>query len=243
MPNWCYNNVKVESYGHPSLSKDMKESLKEDKELFIQFVPQPKFDGDQDWYMWNIDNWGTKWDAQPRSIVWHDDDSVSFNLDTAWGPPIKFYEALEELGYRVTAYYLEEGMAFVGKYQDGYDDYIEYGGMSADEMEDELPEWVNEQFGLIDRKREDEEWEEQQQEEEIEELDDSHWERTEWFPKKVKPVRDGFYEVNTKGWPFTHKTEWKDGKWVLGNDVIEWRGITENQYKQNLFEELDELLK
>jgi hypothetical protein len=40
-------------------------------------VPQPNFAGDQDWYMWNVNNWGTKWDindvyidndAEPDSI-------------------------------------------------------------------------------------------------------------------------------------------------------------------------------
>ena len=89
------------------------------------------------------------------------------------------------------------------------------------------------------RHRDDEEWEqEEDDEEEIEEFDDSHFERTEWFPKKVKPVRNGFYEVTTKGWPFPHKTEWKDGKWVLGNDVNEWRGITEKQYLENSLQEI-----
>ena len=236
MPNWCYNNVKIESYGHPSLSKDMKNSLSEDKDLFIQFVPQPKFENDQDWYMWNVNNWGTKWDAQPRNITWHDDDSVSFSIDTAWGPPTKFYEALEELGYRVTAYYLEEGMAFVGKYEDGFDDYYEYGGMSADEMETDLPEWVNEQFGLIDQTRDNEEWEqEEEDEEEIEEFDDSDWERTEWYTGKVKPVRDGLYEVKTKSWPYPHVMSWDNKKWCVreldvetASPVIEWRGLKTN---------------
>ena len=234
MPNWCYNKVKISPLNDEVLEAKLRESVKEDKELFIQFVPQPEFEGDQDWYMWNIENWGTKWDATPTSISWNENE-VTFSLDTAWSPPLQFYRALEAQGYYVEATYLEEGMAFVGKYEDGYDEYYEYGSYdTADEMEDNLPDWVNEQFGLVDRKRDEEDDEEWLEQKNIEDA----WERTEWYPGKVKPVRDGTYEVKTKSWPWPHKEEWKDGKWVLGNKVTEWRGLTE---AQNLALELDNI--
>lgn len=231
MPNWCSNNVTVSSYGHPDLAKKLKDALSEDKELFMQFVPRPKeFDEGEAWYMWNIENWGTKWDAQPHNINWLDDDSVSFSLETAWSPPIEFYKKMEELGYHVEAYYIEEGMAFVGYYEAGYDDYYEYGGMTAEEMENKLPEWADVEFGLIERTRDEE------SDREAEEWNDylSDLDRTEWYSGKINPVREGQYETKTKEWPFPHFSQWNGEKWVRWpNDkvkVTEWRGITEEQY-------------
>tara|TARA_R100000234_G_scaffold23785_1_gene13616 strand:+ start:975 stop:1463 length:489 start_codon:yes stop_codon:yes gene_type:complete len=41
---------------------------------------------DDRWYRWNIDNWGTKWDAYNTDI--HDyGSSVVMSFQTAWAPP------------------------------------------------------------------------------------------------------------------------------------------------------------
>jgi hypothetical protein len=239
MPNWCSNSVTIEATDSESL-KQLQNAVNEEKELFNQFVPQPKFEGSDDWYMWNVENWGTKWDAQPFNIHW-ENNKVSFTMDTAWGPPIKFYEAMEAQGFNVTAYYWEEGMAFLGKYEDGYDEYIEYGDMSADDMENELPSWVDEKFGLIDRAREEEEI---QKEEEWKDYLDS-LEKTEWFPKKIKPVREGKYEVKTKGYDYITMCDWDGTKWSRweGDNikVSEWRGITEEQQMDLMVDELNKM--
>ena len=115
MPNWCYNNVKV-SFDSEN-EQALREALDSEKELFNELLPRPA-DQDENWYDWNISNWGTKWDTKPYDIEW-DDDVVTFRLETAWGPPIGFYDHLQSLGYIVRAYYLEEGMAFTGCYDDG----------------------------------------------------------------------------------------------------------------------------
>lgn len=236
MPNWCYNKVKIsfDDYNENQL----RDALHEEKELFNQLVPRPKeYDEGEKWYWWNVENWGTKWDAQPRYILWGE-GSVEFTIDTAWSPPIKFYAALEELGYFVEAYYQEEGMAFLGCYTDGYDDFYEYGNMDADEMEANLPSWVEDELGLISRARDEEgdrEYEEWQTY--LIEL-----ERTDWYPKKINPVREGSYEVKTKDWPFPQYCNWTGEKWQRweGDDikVHEWRGITE---VENLRVELDKI--
>jgi len=127
MPNWCYNNVKI-SFDSEN-EQELRDKVRFDKDLFCQFAPMPESVGDG-WYEWNISNWGTKWDAQPFDINW-EDDCVTFQLETAWSPPIGFYEKMEELGYDIEAYYLEEGMAFCGQYMDGNDDYYEYGNGQA----------------------------------------------------------------------------------------------------------------
>jgi hypothetical protein len=74
---------------------------------------------------------------------------------------------MEEMGYWIEAYYLEEGMAFCGKYMDGNDTFYEYGDMTADQMESELPEWVEDELGIISRQRDNEEWENEDETEDV----------------------------------------------------------------------------
>ena len=68
--------------------------------------------------------------------------------------------------------------------------------------------------------------------------DDCTYEMTEWFPKKVNPIREGVYEIqggNKNKYPHTFTTtgKWTGSKWVSvwGGDLAEdievkqWRGI------------------
>ena len=240
MPNWCSNNVTIEADPDSELFRKLMNSVNDEKDLFNQFVPQPEFSNDQEWYGWNVDNWGTKWDAKPWNVI-ETSNGVTFSIETAWAPPIRFYEALEAQGYRVTAYYMEEGMAFCGAYQDGYDEYIEYGNMTADEMEEQLPAWVDEEFSLIERTRDDEA---QQEEDEWNDYLNG-LDRTDWFPKKIKPVYEGQYEVTTKAWPFPVMCNWNGEKWSRWEgDTIKvdaWRGITEEQHLDIMIDELVKL--
>jgi hypothetical protein len=236
MPNWCYNKVTVrfDKENEPTL----RESISTDKELFMQFVPRPKeYDEGEAWYGWNISNWGTKWDATPYDIEWGENE-VKFRLETAWAPPIKFYEELHGMGYDVEAYYQEEGMAFVGLFYNGDDDYYEYGDMNADQMEDSLPSWVEDEFGLISYTRDNEESEEEQEMFEFE----AQLEKTEWYPGKIKPVRGGLYEVKSKAWPWEHKDTWENGKWLSGDKITEWRGITQAQFLSIAIDELNKAI-
>lgn len=247
MPNWCYNNVKV---GFDSDNEQvLRDVLDEDKELFNQLFPRPA-DQEENWYDWNVSNWGTKWDTKPYDIEW-DNDSVSFRLETAWGPPVGFYDHLTSLGYNVRAYYLEEGMAFTGAYEDGFDDSYNYGDMSADEMEEQLPEWAENEFNLISMQR-DREDEEQDEEEENDYIPSkySDEEKTDWYPAKTKPHYNGHYEVKTKEWPFPHLMKWNNNRWCMAytdssttSKVTDWRGLleTEEIKEMNMQEALDEL--
>lgn len=236
MPNWCSNVVTISFDDYNE--KQLRDALHEEKELFMQFVPRPKeYDEGDSWYMWNVDNWGTKWDAKPYNIEWGE-GSVKFSIETAWGPCNKFWEALEGMGYSVTAYYFEEGMAFCGCYEDYFDDYYDYGNMDVHD----LPAWAEDIFGIVSR-YEDEESE--RLEEEQRELEES-WDKTEWYPKKIKPVRIGTYEVVTKAWPYPNKCNWDGKKWSRWEGdtikVFEWRGITEDQYLEICASELIEAL-
>jgi len=113
------------------------------------FIPMPE---GEDWYSWNISNWGTKWDFGKDE--YEDTVEVNQNKDkyevcvgpnTAWSPPIDFYNHLVELGYNVHASYFEPGMGFCGIYHDGYDNYMDYG-----DDKDSIPVGVWNDFGLAD---------------------------------------------------------------------------------------------
>ena len=64
----------------------------------LSITEQLKFEGN-DWYSWNIRNWGTKWDVAVSSEDKHPDTymeetedewtaSVFYNFNTAWGVPM-----------------------------------------------------------------------------------------------------------------------------------------------------------
>ena len=68
---------------------------------FRAFVQPPSEDYDdyftptggliQSWYNWNIDNWGTKWDAYD---VYVDLEGCHASFTTAWSPPTPVFEAI-----------------------------------------------------------------------------------------------------------------------------------------------------
>ena len=120
--------------------------------------------GFANWYDWNCANWGTKWDAYDIEIVSEhyegDTAELSLTFDTAWAPPIAFYEKMEELGFSVLGMYNEFGCAFCGVYEDGYDEYVEYNSDTLDR----IPTEVNDQFGITDTLAE---WEAYDEEEEM----------------------------------------------------------------------------
>ncbi len=74
------------------------------------------------WYNWNINNWGTKWSA---AEVWNDradddgkvDGHTSYNFDTAWSPAEPVVAALAEKfpTLRIAHRYCEAGMGYAGE--------------------------------------------------------------------------------------------------------------------------------
>ena len=105
----------------------------EDVFSFNNFVPQQKDDpryqnGKEhacatafNWYSWNCDNWGTKWDACETRLSWEGDDLV-INFDTAWDVPREFIEKLSHLYPDVTIdvfAYEEQGQFSSGSYAGG----------------------------------------------------------------------------------------------------------------------------
>lgn len=120
MPNWCTNNTSF-SHENPEMIKRLKAAI--DKEnLFEEFAPLPNKEWD---YFGALYTWGTKWEASHLDIQDSDNTYISVMYDTAWGPPIKFYDKMTELGFTVESTYHEPGMAFAGRYtsEDGDKSY------------------------------------------------------------------------------------------------------------------------
>jgi hypothetical protein len=118
------------------------------------------------WYDFCVSEWGTKWDIggddynAPQQETPND---VTMSFDSAWAPPLSAMAKLEELGFSVRLYYYEPGMAFAGIYEDGHDDYYEYGDMTSQQVAEELPSALDEMFCISESMAE---WEEENKEEE-----------------------------------------------------------------------------
>lgn len=158
MPNWC-NNFAIFKHENPEMiarlikgfktdglfsefypcPKELKETLagsygdpEKDAELAVKQQENVKKYGAKDWFDWQINNWGTKWDIAESDdggvtarIVDQSKDgkTVKLGFDSAWSPPLAFYAALDEFDFHVEAYYYESGCSFCGYWSsDGDDD-------------------------------------------------------------------------------------------------------------------------
>lgn len=192
MPNWCNNTVEV-YHPDPAKLKALVEAFNDGKMCnFIHPVPESlhivagRVGDDNDpkqialeaaeksnlekhgyatWYDFCVSEWGTKWDVEAYDTVelTEGQTDVTLCFDSAWSPPTKVYEHMVEQGFSVTAYYYEPGMAYCGKWWDGDDDYYEIGGLTAEQVRDEIPEDLDECMGISESI---EMWEEENQEEE-----------------------------------------------------------------------------
>jgi hypothetical protein len=120
MPNWCSNYLTIE-HKDPEMIKKLVEGANKG-ELFSTFFPAPE---DEDSYSWANETWGTKWEATMHEDAIIEDNMVNVSFDTAWGPPIVFYNKMKKLGFNIDATYHECGMQFAGHYtnEDGNDCY------------------------------------------------------------------------------------------------------------------------
>lgn len=160
MPNWCLNNLTVshtdesmvqkfaDAWNSGSVCDHYLPTPRNESLQFIEDETSPDY-----WYTWNINNWGTKWDFGKEE--YHDPAVVKKNgnkyevcvsPNTAWSPPIGFYNHLVDIGYNVHASYFEPGMAFCGIWDNGVDNYIEYGGV--DDKRDVIPVALWNEYGM-----------------------------------------------------------------------------------------------
>jgi hypothetical protein len=140
------NNMTV-SHADPAKVQEFVDAYNSGKTC-EHYLPLPE---GEDWYQWQCNNWGTKWDfgkdeyTDPATI---ENDKVVVSFNSAWSPPIQFYEKLVELDYNVRATYFEPGMAFCGIWDNGIDNYVDYGGV--DNAEDVIPVALWNEFSMDD---------------------------------------------------------------------------------------------
>lgn len=70
------------------------------------------------WYDWNIEHWGTKWNAADPELDQIDGDNVVFHFSTAWSPPMPVVEKLAKLfpELRIKHDFFEMGCGFQGHF-------------------------------------------------------------------------------------------------------------------------------
>ncbi len=184
MPNWCENTVTI-THADPFKIKALEDAMKEGKFL-NHVIPVPedlqivagRVGGDDNpeqielerktaeniekygagnWYDYCVNRWGTKWDVD-CSVTRDSDNTITATFDSAWAPPVGVYAELVDQGYEVRAYYHEGGMAFAGKWEDGCDDFVEYGGSTSETVRDNIGEELDDMFGISESMKE---WEEE----------------------------------------------------------------------------------
>ena len=161
MPNWTSNRATIT--GPAPVIKEIIDVLNQDHSPLLNWmVPQPNFENDSDWYDWNVNNWGTKWDI---SDVYFEnqaeEDSIEFSFCTAWAPPVDAFLTWAQTDGRVqfNLEYWEPGIGFVGSaswdgdsfddnYVDCYQDEAEYKRIASEawgyeeyEKPEPLTEW------------------------------------------------------------------------------------------------------
>ena len=161
MPNYCNNSLtlshkdkdKVEKLYQAILSNSLCNTViplpealrnttapsKEPNELLIAEF------GADNWYDFQVSNWGTKWDVIDATAELHNDDgelTITASFQTAWSPPLGVYNKLMEDGFELNAMYFEGGMCFAGILSNEEDSHYE-------EFEN-MPSEIKDEFGIHD---------------------------------------------------------------------------------------------
>ena len=187
MPNWCNNSV-VLKHSDPAMIERARKAFNGEG-LLQEFIPVPQSlrdtvagsmgedqreaheaqqkaniekHGYANWYDFCVNEWGTKWeigaDGNPAQDI---PGGLMLGFESAWSPPIAAYEKLLDMGFEIEAMYYEPGMAFAGIWDNGVDDYYEYGGLDSAGIAEALPAELDEAFGISESAAE---WEEENQE-------------------------------------------------------------------------------
>lgn len=116
MPNWVTNYVTIT--GDAELVKGVGERLRapvpnrEEAQVFAFWnivkpddsivedynstCDQEGMKNPNNWYNWNLRNWGCKWDANGPALLTEEPGKLVYCFDTPWSPPVSAMESLAE---------------------------------------------------------------------------------------------------------------------------------------------------
>ncbi len=176
MPNWCENTISIS--GPADKLSPMYTKLIEDGDEGLCSIlyppPADMFSGDlgqkerkecaekgiPNWYDWQSSNWGTKWDVSEGDWQYEDAGDgqaiLTGSFCSAWAPPVGVYEHCAEAhpDLHIEAMYYEGGCAFAGKWEtDTGEDHYSLEG-DKNKLEQELPEDLNDAFGITENMEE-----------------------------------------------------------------------------------------
>jgi hypothetical protein len=128
MPNWCENQLEVRG-PEKSMEKFQKESKGKKHDLTMKStIPMPDYIyqgdlgeqeqkqyGENNWYDWSRNNWGTKWDVE-GTLIYQDNNRLEYEFLSAWAPPTVWLQKVSRLfpDLYFELKYVEEGMDFSG---------------------------------------------------------------------------------------------------------------------------------
>ena len=145
MPNHCENNLTINGDAH-MIKKFYDENFTIETDSIIHDSPQLQFSMSvpmpqhiEDWYNWNINNWGTKW--EPYEVYsdyvcsYREATTLDINFDTAWSPPQSWLITVATLypALHFELRYADDGLGFSGVLECQEGEVVKYGsGESGD---------------------------------------------------------------------------------------------------------------
>jgi len=121
MPNWSNSRITISLNQHADLTqaqrqvrwevwRDLRNILEDwvvgwdgdscnSPDVFQIIHPRPK-EEDENWYEWNNENWGTKWDMRVNGFNFENEE-LTFCGDTAWNAPTGILNKLVSLGFNM----------------------------------------------------------------------------------------------------------------------------------------------
>lgn len=134
MPNWCSCALRVEGkdqdldmylskfqsgyfslYAHVPIPEDLEHTTagfggEGDNHEFMELY------GARNWYDWNVQNLGTKWDCDEPSSITRNKGKADVVFSTAWLPPIAWLATVSRTypDLEFTLVYVESGASFWG---------------------------------------------------------------------------------------------------------------------------------
>jgi hypothetical protein len=151
MPNWCFN---LAEFTFPNKETYDKFRLAiADESIFATFAPLAS-DSDQTWSLEKaVEKWGTKWEPsdwntlENAPLIEDSEHFLNATFDTAWAPPIGFYETMNAMhNIRVNAMFYEGGEEVFGKcvYNDNVEKNTYYNYPRNERQLDEIRKDIDE---------------------------------------------------------------------------------------------------